>query len=121
MAGYRDRQVWPRGHRVVLDVYILTATFPKEESYGLTSQMRRAAASIPANIAEGCGRGGSAELARFLRIALGSAAELDYHLLLARDLSFIERHDHDRLASELAEIRKMLHALHHHHTKPRVP
>jgi len=82
-----------------------------EESYGLTGQMRRAAASIPANIVEGCGRDGVAELARFLRIAMGSASELEYHLLLARDLIFLDEASHDRLAAMLIEVKRMLAGL----------
>jgi four helix bundle protein len=73
---------------LTLDLYEITKSFPKEELYGLTSQIRRSCSSIPANIAEGCGRDGDAELARFLQIAMGSASELEYHLLLANDLAF---------------------------------
>jgi four helix bundle protein len=76
--------------------------------YGLTSQIRRASASIPANIAEGCGRSGVAELARFLHIAMGSASELEYHLILARDLSFLPDDQYARLDRELAEVKRML-------------
>lgn len=86
MGDYRKVAVWVRAHRLTLDVYRATRQLPKEELYGLTSQLRRAASSVPANIAEGCGRNSDAELGRFLVIALGSATELDYHLLLARDL-----------------------------------
>jgi four helix bundle protein len=78
--------------------------------YGLTSQIRRAAASIPSNIAEGCGRDGDAELSRYLRIAVGSSSELEYQLLLARDLSYLQENTYVRLAGELIEIRKMLNA-----------
>ena len=82
MKDYRELKVWERSHQLALAVYKVTTTFPKDELYGLTSQIRRACASIPANIAEGCGRSGDAELARFLQIAMGSASELDYHLYL---------------------------------------
>src|SRR5436305_7397281 len=84
--------------------------FPREEIYGLTAQLRRAAASIGANLAEGCGRRTSAELARFVRIAMGSASELDYHLLLGRDLGFMKEEDFQRTAKNLVEVRKMLTA-----------
>jgi four helix bundle protein len=83
-------------------------TFPKEELYGMTSQLRRASASVPANMAEGCGRTGDAELARFLSIALGSTAELDYHLLLVRDLGYLKSSDYERLAFEAQGVAKML-------------
>lgn len=82
--------------------------FPREEIYGVTSQLRRAAVSIGANLAEGCGRRTSSELARFVRIAMGSASELDYHLLLSRDLGFMNGDDFTRTASVLTEVRKML-------------
>ena len=100
--------MWEKAHQLTLAVYQVTTQFPKEELYGLTSQVRRACASIPANIAEGCGRNGDAELARFLQIAMGSASELDYHLLLARDLKFIEIKDYEPLATDLSEVRRML-------------
>jgi hypothetical protein len=79
VKGFRDLKVWEKAHQLTLQVYKATASFPKEEMFGLTSQIRRAAASIPANIAEGCGRSGDAELGRFLQIAMGSASELEYH------------------------------------------
>lgn len=101
-------KVWEKGPRLALAVYKATARFPREESYGLTSQIRRSCASIPANIAEGCGRDGDAELARFLRIAAGSASELEYRLLLARDLNLLHTSDHERLAREATEIKRML-------------
>jgi four helix bundle protein len=108
MQDFRQLRVWQKGHQMTLDVYRATKGFPSDERYGLTSQMRRASASIPANIAEGCGRGGSAELGRFAEIALGSASELDYHLLLARDLGLISPGDHQRLEGDVAELKKML-------------
>jgi len=83
MKDFRELKVWEKAHQLTLEVYKATTIFPKDELYGLTSQIRRACASIPANIAEGCGRRGDAEFARFLGIAMGSASELDYHLLLA--------------------------------------
>jgi four helix bundle protein len=86
MRDFRKLMVWQKAHQLTLGIYELTANFPRDEVYGLTSQVRRAAASIPANVAEGCGRDGDTELARFLRIAMGSANELEYHLILARDL-----------------------------------
>ena len=111
MKDFRELKVWERGHQLVLSVYRATRKFPKDELYGLTSQIRRASASIPANIAEGCGREGDAELARFLKIARGSASELEYHLLLAHDLSLVSDSEFDHLSTEIIEIRKMLNAL----------
>jgi four helix bundle protein len=94
-----------------LEIYRVTARFPREELYGLTSQMRRCSASIGANIAEGCGKRSNAEFQRFLQIASGSASELDYHLLLARDLKILMDTDYDRLVKELSVMRRMLTAL----------
>jgi four helix bundle protein len=100
--------VWQRSHQLVLKVYEVTASFPRGEQYGLTSQLRRAASSVPANIAEGCGRDGNAELARFCRIAAGSLTEVEYHLLLAKDLGFLGAEHHQLLDKEVADIRRML-------------
>jgi len=86
-------------------------SFPKEELYGLTSQMRRAGVSISANIAEGCGRRGKAEFARFLQISMGSASELEYHLFLAHDLGFMKGQDVQAMTEQTIEVKKMLTAL----------
>ena len=108
MKDFRELKVWDKVHRLVLSVYQATGKFPKDELYGLTGQIRRASASIPANIAEGCGKEGDAELARFLQIARGSASELEYHLLLSRDLGFLSTEEHTTLASTTTEIKRML-------------
>ncbi len=108
MRNYRDLQVWAKAHKLTLDLYRLSQTFPREEIYGLTSQLRRAAVSIGANLAEGCGRRTSTELARFVRIAMGSASELDYHLLISKDLGYLNANDFTRTAAALTEVRKML-------------
>ncbi len=100
--------MWQRSHRLTLDIYQATKAFPKDELYGLTSQIRRACSSIPANIAEGCGRDGDAELGRFLQIAMGSASELEYHLMLAHDLKFFTDTDYARLNQETTELKQML-------------
>ena len=92
-------------------VYQSTSDFPREERYGLTSQLRRCSASIPANLAEGCGRNGDAELARFCSIAMGSASELEYHLLLARDLKLLKPRDYQELDQRTIELKRMLTAL----------
>jgi len=111
MKDFRDLKVWSKAHNMALSAYRLTVHFPKEEMYGLTSQIRRAGASIPANIAEGCGRDGDGELARFLQIAAGSASELEYHLLLAKDLGMVSEEGHSAMAAKLTELRRMLTAL----------
>ena len=108
MRDFTQLKVWVRSHRLTLAAYEATVAFPKEEQYGLKSQIRRSCASIPANIAEGCGRGTNADLARFLQIALGSASELQYHLLLARDLSYQNPGAYKRLTREVTEIKRML-------------
>ena len=108
MGDYRNLKVWERAHRLTLEVYSATQSFPKDELFGLTSQLRRAAASVPANIAEGCGRNGDAELARFLTIAMGSANELDYHLLLAHDLGYLPSARYEDLATEAQGVAKVL-------------
>jgi len=101
-------QVWRKAHDLAIKVYKATNPFPREEVYGLTSQIRRAAASVPTNIAEGCGRNTDNELARFMEIASGSASELDYLLLLAMDIGLLAKDSHGQLLAELTEIRKML-------------
>jgi four helix bundle protein len=111
VKDFRDLKVWERAHFLTLDVYKATTRFPREELYGLTSQMRRCSASIAANIAEGCGKRGNHEFHRFLQIASGSASELDYHFLLARDLCFLADADYRRMARSLSELRKMLTSL----------
>lgn len=108
MRDFKKLQVWQKAHQLALEVYKVTAGFPQEELYGLTSQMRRCSASIPANIAEGCGRGSSAELARFLHIAMGSASELEYHPLLAHDLNYLNTADYERLTNQVIEVKRML-------------
>ena len=108
MRDFTRLKVWERSHRLTLAVYKATVAFPREEQYGLKSQIRRSCASVPANIAEGCGRGTNADLARFLQIALGSASELQHHLRLAHDLSILKPRDHERLSGEVKEVKRML-------------
>ena len=108
LQDFKKLKVWEKGHALTLAVYRATYEFPREELYGLTSQIRRASASIPANIAEGCGRGGKAELARYLQVAMGSASEVEYHLLLARDLGFLDVSQHNALDSIVTEVKRML-------------
>ena len=111
MRNYKDLVVWEKAHRLTLVVYKSTRAFPKEEKFGLTSQMRRASASIAANLAEGCGRRSDGEMGRFIQIAMGSGAELSYHLLLARDLGLLEKTMFDGMDSDLSEIMRMMSSL----------
>jgi four helix bundle protein len=111
MKNFRDLKVWEKSHQLTLDVYKTTAKFPTDERFGLISQMRRCAASILANIAEGCGRRGNGEFHKFLQIATGSAGELSYHLLLAKDLGYLENGIHDKLGANISEVQKMLAGL----------
>jgi four helix bundle protein len=110
MKDYRSLKIWLSSHALTLIVYRLTKSFPKDELFGLTSQIRRSSSSIPANIAEGCGRDGDAELKRFLNIALGSACELDYHIFLAGELGYLEKTAADNLGHEILQLRRMLGA-----------
>ncbi|MFZ2087452.1 MAG: four helix bundle protein [Desulfobaccales bacterium] len=100
--------MWEKSHLLALEIYRATEKFLREELYGLTGQIRRASASIPANIAEGCGKDGDADFGRFLQIARGSASELEYHLLLAKDLGFLKQNDYDQLHKEANEVKQML-------------
>ncbi len=111
MKDFRNLQVWHKAHEVTLAVYRATTAFPREEIYGLTSQTRRAAASIGANICEGCGRRGNGDFHRFLQTAMGSASELEYHLLLARDLGYLAPREYDNLNVSVTETKKMLASL----------
>jgi four helix bundle protein len=108
LRDFRELKVWEKSHRLVLDVYEASGTFPREETYGLTAQLRRCSVSIPANIAEGCGRSGEAELGRFMLISMGSASELECHLLLARDLGFLSARDYEDLSRRTREVKRML-------------
>ena len=108
MRNYRDIQVWQRSHQLTLTIYKMIESFPASEQYALTSQMKRAAYSVPMNIAEGCGKSSEADFVRFLEIASGSASELDYQLVLVRDLGYIDENQYEQFLNELIEIRKML-------------
>ena len=111
MKDFRNLKVWEKAHCLTMAVYKASGRFPRQEVFGLTSQMRRCSASIGANIAEGCGKSGNNEFQRYLQIASGSASELDYHFLLARDLGLFEDMDYQRLSGELLHLRKMLTSL----------
>ncbi len=108
MKDFRKLKVWYKAYQLVLRIYKASAAFPRDELYGLTSQLRRSSVSIPANIAEGCGRRGDPELARFLQIAMGSASELECHLLLARDLGLLKSSVAEPFLSDVTEVKRML-------------
>ena len=111
MKDFRQLKVWEKSHQFALSVYKATKEFPKEELYGLTSQIRRASMSIPTNIAEGCGRNTAKEFARFLQIAIGSSSETEYQLILARDLGFLPQDSYKNLQNEVEEVKRMLASL----------
>ena len=111
VRDFRRLKVWEKSHVLTLEVYELSGSFPKAERYGLTSQLRRASVSISANIAEGCGRETQVEFARFLDIAMGSASEVEYLLLLANDLEYIQEDDYASIVAQVIEIKRMLAGL----------
>jgi four helix bundle protein len=111
MQDFRQLVVFRKSYALVLSLYRLTKSFPDDERFGMTSQVRRAAHSIPANIAEGCGRGEAGDFVRFLRIAAGSASELELHLELARDLHYLHVDDYKVANDSVLEIKRMLYSL----------
>lgn len=110
MRDFQQLAIWQRSHAITLKVYSYSQSFPPSELYGLTSQMRRSASSVPTNIAEGCGRSSNAELNRFLIIASGSASELQYQTILAKDLGYLSENLFKELEGEIIEVRKMLYS-----------
>jgi four helix bundle protein len=110
MKDFRTLKVWEKAHALTLAVYKVTEKFPKQELYSLTNQIQRAAVSVPTNIAEGCGKDSDAELKRYFLIAMGSSSELEYLLLLARDLTYLSEEHHRILNNDLVDVRKMLNA-----------
>ena len=111
MKDFKELRVWQKAHAFALEIYQVTRGFPRDEIYGLTSQIRRAALSVGANIAEGCGRRSDGEFARFLQIARGSASELEYHLLVARDLKLLTQDAYHNFEKKLVEVQRMLTSL----------
>lgn len=118
MRDFRELKVWEKSHALTLDVYRATQRFPKQEQYLLTSQMRRSAQSIPENIAEGAGKDSRRDFGRFLQIAKGSASELEYELLLAQDLHYLNETDYERMHEAVVEIKRMLTGFLHYLEKP---
>lgn len=111
MGDYKKLEVSQKAHRLTLNLYSVTEGFPRTEIFGLTSQIRRAASSINANLAEGSARGTDRDFLRFVRIAIGSVSELEYHLVLARDLRFLSEEDFRKLEKERREVGAMLSGL----------
>lgn len=111
MRNYKKYLVWEKSHQLTLDIYRNTSSFPKEEQFGLISQMKRSSSSVPTNIAEGCGRNSDMDFCRFLYIAFGSANELEYQILLSIDLKFIALENGQKLLFQVEEIKKMLNGL----------
>lgn len=111
MKDFRELKVWQKAHQLTLAVYQATRDFPREELYNLTSQLRRCSCSVPTNLAEGCGRTGESDFARFCSIAMGSASELEYLLLLAHDLSLLKDPQYRDLSQATTEVKRMLAAL----------
>jgi len=111
MKDFRQLVVWEKAHVFTKDIYNSLSNFPKDEIYGLTSQLKRATISIPTNIAEGCGRGSDADFKRFIHIAFGSASEVEYLIFLSYELSFIDQENYTRLNNQINEIKKMLAGL----------
>jgi four helix bundle protein len=111
VRNYKDLRVWEEAHALTLAVYKATQAFPKDERFGLISQLRRASSSIAANLAEGCGRRSDGEMARFVQIAMGSGSELSYHLLLSRDLGFLSTEAFSDLNEHVELVMRMLSAL----------
>lgn len=110
LKDFQQLAVWQKAHQLTLLIYQISGTFPKDEQYGLMGQIRRAAISIPANIAEGCGRNSDAELAHFFQTAMGSASEVEYYFILTRDLGFISPPQYEQLNRDLVEVKRMLNA-----------
>ncbi len=111
MKDFRKLNVWQKAHLLTIAVYQESKAFPKDEIFGITSQVRRSSSSIPANIAEGCGRVGDVEFGRFLQIAFGSASELEYYLLLANELKFLNEKQYKNLNTQVCDVKKILTTL----------
>jgi four helix bundle protein len=110
MQDFRNLKVWQKAHALTLEVYSCTGEFPADERFGLTTQLRRSCASVPANLAEGCARSGDTDFARFVNVAAGPASETDYHLLLARDLGYLAESKYQPLFAQVSEVKRMLNS-----------
>lgn len=111
MRSFKSLLVWQKAHALTLAVYRDTKSFPRDEQFGLTAQLRRGSASVAANLAEGCGRRSAADFGRFVQIALGSASEVEYHVILALDLGYLAPDRHSALDRAVTEVKRMLTGL----------
>ncbi|HWY38866.1 MAG TPA: four helix bundle protein [Bacteroidia bacterium] len=111
MKDYKNLIVWQKAHELSLSIYKMTEKFPYEEKYGLTSQLRRSSVSVPANISEGCGHQSKKEFVRFLQIASGSASEMEYLIILCKDLCYLSHEEYEKLFQIIVEVKKMLRSL----------
>lgn len=111
IQSFRDLNTWNEGHKLVLDIYALTKTFPREEIYRLVDQLSRAAISITSNIAEGFSRNSAKEKMQFYAISLGSLTEVENQLILASDLNYITTEKHQSLSEQITTVNKLLHGL----------
>jgi len=111
MRDFRKYDIWEISHKFTLQIYALTNNFPSQETYGLSSQLRRASASIPTNISEGCGRDSDAEFSRFLTIAIGSASEVEYLILLSKDLNYLDLKTYEKLNEDINTIKRKIYSL----------
>ena len=111
MRDFKKYDIWKLSHQFTLEIYALTEKFPQKEIYGIISQIRRASTSIPTNISEGCGRDSDAEFNRFLTIALGSASEVEYLLILSKDLNFISKITFEKLDKDINTIKRKIYTL----------
>ena len=112
MRDFKKFSVWEKSHELVLKIYNITKSYPQDELFGLTSQMRKSSSSVPTNIAEGCGRFTDAEFARFVVIASGSACELEYQIILSHSIQYIDTIQFEEFNTDINEIKKMLVGLH---------
>jgi len=111
MQNFRKLKVWERSHQLTISLYKMTQSFPKEHQFIIANQIRRSAASMAANLVEGCGRGSDADFKRFVQIVMGSASELEYHLPLAKDLNLMDEKNYENFAKHVVEIKRMLTTL----------
>jgi four helix bundle protein len=111
MQDFHNLKVWQKAHALTLAVYRVTSTFPADERFGLIIQLRRTAAAVPTHLADGCGRESDLEFRKALFLAMGSAAQLEYQILLARDLTYLSDPDHSQLSTDVVEVRRMLNGL----------
>ncbi|MFD0863747.1 four helix bundle protein [Sungkyunkwania multivorans] len=111
MRDFKKYEIWQLSHQFTLNIYSLTNSFPKDEQYGIISQLRRASSSIPTNISEGCGRDSEADFNRFLTIALGSASESEYLIILSKDLNLIDENSFEEFNEKINTIKRKIYQL----------